>query len=459
MLPAPPGHRAPGGGLLGAPNGLCPRTPSSTSPTWVPRLSAPRWWHPAVLGVPSATLAVLGDLPTVAPVFSRLVQWKGVAGQGRSVPQGSPCRCWRLHPARRFTLQRHGQGDTEGALPSESLETSWCHQHCCNSQPQRALSQRWGWTPGPQVPVALSHPFPSGTATGDRGTSWRTPVPWEADTGHRILHPHGTQKQQGAPAGETEAGQREGRGGHGAGLLWRQHPAPRWGSGGRDLHWGRGMRLPGQEIVGLGECRSRLLRKQAEAERQRGRKAGRGGRKQTQGAGTLAMGRCASPALAAEAPFPNTARRGAERWSGGAGSPSPVLAWPCLSFPNLKIQQRLSCAWSPTLGPQPSCPCVATPLPRRPPRDAQHSPRPGFWPWGYCWALPVPFMGQRSPKCRLDHSTAWKLHWHVIQYLAGASTTLSATDQVGAKPSETASGSGLTFAKFCMKYQFSTPFI
>jgi len=27
------------------------------------------------------------------------------------------------------------------------------------------------------------------------------------------------------------------------------------------------------------------------------------------------------------------------------------------------------------------------------------------------------------------------------------------------KPSETASGSGLTFAKFCMKYQFSSPFI
>lgn len=43
--------------------------------------------------------------------------------------------------------------------------------------------------------------------------------------------------------------------------------------------------------------------------------------------------------------------------------------------------------------------------------------------------------------------------------LAGASVTLSATDQVGAKPSETASGIGLTFTRFCMKYQFSIPFI
>lgn len=73
------------------------------------------------------------------------------------------------------------------------------------------------------------------------------------------------------------------------------------------------------------------------------------------------MGRCASPELAKEAPFPNTARRGGERRFGGAGSPSPALAWPCLSFPNLKIQQQLSCAWSPPPGPQPSCLCVATP--------------------------------------------------------------------------------------------------
>lgn len=36
------------------------------------------------------------------------------------------------------------------------------------------------------------------------------------------------------------------------------------------------MRSPGQEIVGLGERRTRLLRKQAEAERQRGCSAGGG---------------------------------------------------------------------------------------------------------------------------------------------------------------------------------------
>lgn len=70
----------------------------------------------------------------------------------------------------------------------------------------------------------------------------------------------------------------------------------------------------------------------------------------------------------------------------------------------------------------------------------------------------VPFVGQHGTKCHLDHGTAWKLHWCVIQYLAGASTALSATDQVRAKP-ETASGSALTLTKFCMKYQFSTPFI
>lgn len=103
--------------------------------------------------------------------------------------------------------------------------------------------------------------------------------------------------------------------------------------------------------------------------------------------------------------------------------------------------------------PRPPAPTVSTP------RDAQCSPRMGLQPWGRFWVLSVPFMGQHGTKCRLDHGAVWKLRWHVIQYLAGPSTTLSATDQVGAKPSETASGSGLTFAKFCMKYQFSTPFI
>lgn len=51
-----------------------------------------------------------------------------------------------------------------------------------------------------------------------------------------------------------------------------------------------GMCLLGQEIVGLGERGTRLLRKQAEAERQRGREpGGGGGRKGAPGAGMPAM--------------------------------------------------------------------------------------------------------------------------------------------------------------------------
>lgn len=116
----------------------------------------------------------------------------------------------------------------------------------------------------------------------------------------------------------------------------------------------------------------------------------------------------------------------------------------------------------PLPGPPQGCHCVATPTAHptlSAPRNAWCSPRMALQPWEHFWVLSVPFMGQHSMKCRLDHGAVWKLRWRVIQYLAGASTTLSATDQVGAKPSETASGSGLTFAKFCMKYQFSTPFI
>lgn len=52
---------------------------------------------------------------------------------------------------------------------------------------------------------------------------------------------------------------------------------------------GRGMCSPGQEIVGLGERRTRLLRKQAETKMQRGRRARQGGRKGALGAGMLAM--------------------------------------------------------------------------------------------------------------------------------------------------------------------------
>lgn len=64
-------------------------------------------------------------------------------------------------------------------------------------------------------------------------------------------------------------------------MWWEQWRAAasssKWGGGRRDLLWGnRGMRWPGQEIVGLKERGTRLLRKQAEAERQRGRSAGGG---------------------------------------------------------------------------------------------------------------------------------------------------------------------------------------
>lgn len=197
--------------------------------------------------------------------------------------------------------------------------------------PQCAPSQRWGWDPpDPQVPAALSHPFPSDTATGDRGTPRHTPIPQEADTAHGALHPHGTHRKQGAPAGETEAGQREGRGGHGARLLWRQHPAPRWGSGGRDLHWGRGMRSPGQEIVGLGECRSRLLRKQAEAERQRGRKGGQGGQEADSGGRNAGNGQVCQPGAGQGGSFPQHSeeRRGEAVWWGWQPLSSLGLAVP-----------------------------------------------------------------------------------------------------------------------------------
>lgn len=197
--------------------------------------------------------------------------------------------------------------------------------------PQCAPSQRWGWDPpDPQVPAALSHPFPSDTATGDRGTPRHTPIPQEADTAHGALHPHGTHRKQGAPAGETEAGQREGRGGHGARLLWRQHPAPRWGSGGRDLHWGRGMRSPGQEIVGLSECRSRLLRKQAEAERQRGRKGGQGGQEADSGGRNAGDGQVCQPGAGQGGSFPQHSeeRRGEAVWWGWQPLSSLGLAVP-----------------------------------------------------------------------------------------------------------------------------------
>lgn len=114
-----------------------------------------------------------------------------------------------------------------------------------------------------------------------------------------------------------------------------------------------GMCLLGQEIVGLGERGTRLLRKQAEAERQRGREPGGGGQEGGSGgrnAGYVpAPGRCAGPAAgpaacpcqscssAVGAPFP--LHRHA--WSRVAGqemqaAPLLVLAWACLSFPSLK---------------------------------------------------------------------------------------------------------------------------
>lgn len=167
------------------------------------------------------------------------------------------------------------------------------------------------------------------------------------------------------------------------------------------------------------------------------------------------MGRCADPVLDIAAPCQSKERSRAV--AQGDSSPSPGLAWLYLSFPNLKTQQQPHCAQSPAL--RLSQPSQYTACSAAAPQRCLVGLQSGAWPQGRCGVLPVSFMGQCSTKGRIDLSAAWKLHWHVIQYLAGVSTALSATDQVGAKPSETASGSGLTFAKFCMKYQFSTPFI
>lgn len=152
----------------------------------------------------------------------------------------------------------------------------------------------------------------------------------------------------GSLLGKLRQGGRRGEVACGVGSGGRQHPAPRWEGGGRDLRWGRGMCLLGQEIVGLGERGTRLLRKQAEAERQRGRaqEGGSGGRN----AGYVpAPGRCAGPAAgpaawpcqscssALGAPFPLHR----QAWSRVAAqevraAPLLVLAWACLSFPSLK---------------------------------------------------------------------------------------------------------------------------
>lgn len=64
------------------------------------------------------------------------------------------------------------------------------------------------------------------------------------------------------------------------------------------------MRSPGQEIVGLGECRSRLLRKQAEAERQRGRKGGQGGQEADSGGRNAGDGQVCQPGAGQGGSFP-----------------------------------------------------------------------------------------------------------------------------------------------------------
>lgn len=123
---------------------------------------------------------------------------------------------------------------------------------------------------------------------------------------------------------------------------------------------GRGMCSPGQEIVGLGERRTRLLRKQAETEMQRGRRARRGGRKGAPGAGMLAM----SPLRAGVpdpllAPLLDHAKAAAWLWEpcalctgqlGAEWQPERCRqllsqAWPCLSLPKLKITLCISHSW------------------------------------------------------------------------------------------------------------------
>lgn len=118
---------------------------------------------------------------------------------------------------------------------------------------------------------------------------------------------------------------------------------------------GRGMCSPGQEIVGLGECRTRLLRKQAETEMQRGRRARRGGRKGAPGAGMLAM----SPLRAGVpdpvlAPLLAHAKAAARLWEPCALCTGRLGA----EWQPERCRQLLSQAWR---GPASVCPNLKSP--------------------------------------------------------------------------------------------------
>lgn len=160
--PAPairaPGHAAcspgPPGTWWWPPGGTqraLPPEPQQDQPHMGAKAWCPKWCHPAVLGVPGATLAVLGDLPTITPGFSQLVHWKGVAGQGRRVPQGSPCCCHR------FTPKHHGQGDTRGAWKRPGATSAAATPTAC---PEPTLGLGSSWSPGPsgtQPSLPLRH--------------------------------------------------------------------------------------------------------------------------------------------------------------------------------------------------------------------------------------------------------------------------------------------------------------
>ena len=235
-----------------------------------------------------------------------------------------------------------------------SLGHSRCHQHC---QQYFRADARAGAGLGPPGSHSRSPP-PHGAWPAPQHCTWgQTSPPLAPQNCGRVMQTSASliprlfsafpEAAWGSQLGKLRQRGRRGEGGCGAGSGGRQHPAPRWESGGRDLRWGRGMCSPGQEIVGLGERGTRLLRKQAEAERQRGRSARRGGRKRTPGAGMPAMFplRAGVPDPLPD-PLPARAKAAARPWepvssaqSGVEGSSSPRVAGSSSSSLGLALPQ------------------------------------------------------------------------------------------------------------------------
>lgn len=219
----------------------------------------------------------------------------------------------------------------------------------------------WDWTGSPNShsrpppPHGRSASPPPDAAKGDRHHLLQHPK--NHGRGHSNLSIPHPQACSIAPLRKVMVGS-GGEGGKGKGGTrhGRQHPAPRWKGSRRDLRWRRGMCSPGQEIVGLGERGTRLLRKQAEAERQRGRSARRGGQEGGSGgrnAGYVpAPGRCAGPAAGPrqscirpwEPRLLRTGRRGEEKRPErcrrlllksrpGPASVSPTCGISCMRWP------------------------------------------------------------------------------------------------------------------------------